>query len=168
MKLEPICGLSEAMRFALAAAAMIASGAAWGGGSHALSVGARVLSAGNCQFNGAGPSALSFGAIDPSSSSDSTASVDIPYRCNGGSAATVSWSVASDDGLHKSASNTPRLRHVSNPAQYLRYSLYTPAPGASAKNVDLTMTVKGTMAAADFQDALAGNYADTVVLTITP
>ena len=137
--------------------------------SHVLSVGAIVVSAGNCRFNTAGPSALSFGAIDPSSSSNATASVNIDYRCTGGGAApTVVWGVGSNDGLYKTAANAPRMRHAVNPAAFLNYSLNTPMSGTSPKNVNQTLTVTGTVAAADFQNAPAGSYSDTVVLTIAP
>ena len=158
----------KALRFALVLAALTAPGSALPSGSQAISVGAKVLSAGNCQFNNAGASALSFGAVNPSSSSDATAKVDIPYRCNGGAAATVAWSVSSNDGLNKAEPNMPRLRNAASPSHYMRYAIETPPSGASPKNIDLTMTVIGTLAAAEFQNALAGDYTDTIVLTIAP
>src|SRR5438034_1451769 len=160
MTQDPTSGICKALRVAGASAAFVLAGPAWSSGSHPIFVGATVLPAGNCQFSNAGASALSFGSIDPSSAANAVAKVDIPYRCNGGAAATVAWSVSSDGGLYKSAANAPRLRHASNPSRYMRYSLDLPASGSSPRNTDLTMTVTGTLSAAEFQNALAGDYTD--------
>src|SRR5712664_2369637 len=94
----------RAARLAISVALLLAAGGAWAG-SHAIAV----------------------GAIDPASLSDSTASVDIPYRCTGGAAQTLAWSVSSNDGMYRSAPNTPRLRHIADPTRYLPYSLNVPA-----------------------------------------
>jgi spore coat protein U-like protein len=153
----------------LAVAVLLLPGIAAAAGSHVLGISAIVVSAGNCRFNNAGPSALAFGAIDPSSGANSTASVNIDYKCSGGGAApTITWAVTSDDGLYKTAPNSPRMRHTVNAGAYLKYTLNTPLSGTSPKNVNQTLTVTGTVAPADFQNALAGAYADTVVLTIAP
>ena len=138
------------------------------GSQQRLAIGAVVLPAGNCQFTNAGTAALAFGQIDPSSSGNAVARVDIPFRCNGGASPTVAWSVSSDDGLHKAGANAPRLRHATNAAHHMRYSLDVPAPAVAPKNTDLTMTVTGTLAASEFQNAPGGDYRDAIVLTIAP
>jgi hypothetical protein len=61
------------------------------------------------------------------------------YRCAGASASTVSWSVSPDG-----------------------------ARNGSSHLADATVTLAGTGASADVLGKVVGNYADTLVLTITP
>jgi spore coat protein U-like protein len=157
------------LALAACSAMLLASSELRASTTHAIGVSAVVVSAGNCRFDTAGPTALSFGAIDQASSANQTASVGIGFRCTGGGASpTIAWSVTSDDGLYVSGPAAPRMRHAVNPGAYLRYSLNMPASGTSPKNSNQTLTVTGTITPADFQNAAAGAYADTVVLTIAP
>jgi hypothetical protein len=55
------------------------------------------------------------------------------------------------------------------PSEFLPYFLaLNPATGNVPKNTNQTLTVTGTIRRSDFQDAYAGTYTDTVVLTIIP
>ncbi len=138
-------------------------------GSHTLSIGATVVSAGNCRFDTPGPTALAFGGIDPSSVTAATVSANIPYRCNGGGAIpNITWAISSDDGLYETGAGANRMRHAVNLTQFLPYSLNTPASSTVPKNSNQVFTVIATIQPADFQNAIAGAYADTVVLTIAP
>lgn len=136
-------------------------------GSQAVNISAVVLANSNCRFTTASPSALDFGAIDPSSAASATASVTIGYRCNGGSA-IVTWGMTANDGLHPAGPGVQRMRHATDFAQYLPYSLNLPASGTAPRNTNQTLTLTGTVAPAAFQTAIAGSYADAVVLTIAP
>jgi hypothetical protein len=60
------------------------------------------------------------------------------------------------------------MRHAATLTQYLPYSLSLPANGTAPRNTNRTMTLTVTVTPAAFQTAIAGSYADTVVLTITP
>jgi hypothetical protein len=150
----------------LAAGALAVSGAAFAD-VQALGVSATIISANNCRFNDAGPSTLAFGAIDPTSASPATASTGIGFRCTG-SSALATFFVASDDGLYQTGPGQPRMRHNTVTTEFLRYSLNLPATGSVPKNTAQTLTVVGTIAPADFANARAGTFADSVVLTISP
>lgn len=136
-------------------------------GTHTLSIGATVLSKNNCRFTNAGPTVLDFGAIDPSSGVDKTATASMTYRCTG-SNPMATYIVTSNDGLYSTGANAPRMRHGINLATYVPYAINVPQSGTVARNVDQTLTVTGTVLVADFQNALVGAYSDTVVLTISP
>ena len=155
--------IARTLAFALALAGpTIASAATYG-----LTVGATVLSASNCKFRTAAGSVLAFGNIDPSSGVNRVASVNLTIRC-GGSAATASWALTSNDGLYGVGPGQPRMRHAVTPTEYLPFALNTPISGTAPKNVDTVLTITGTITPAQFQNALAGAYADTVVLTLSP
>lgn len=136
-------------------------------GSHSLAIGATIVSGGNCRFNDAGPTALNFGAVDPSSLANATASANIQYRCTG-SSAMVTWAISSNDGLYETGPGAPRMRHTVDPTRFLPYTLNVPASATVPRNTNLNFTAVATIAVADFQNAVAGSYADTVVLTIAP
>ena len=155
--------IARILAFALALAApMVAPAATYG-----VTVGATVLSASNCKFRTAAGSVLAFGNIDPSTGANRTATVNLTIRC-GGSAATASWAITADNGLYGVGPGQPRMRHAVTPAEYLPFTLNTPITGISAKNVDTVVPITGTITPAQFQNALAGNYADTIVLTLSP
>ncbi len=158
MKLAPVLAMS------LLACAVPALAA----GTHTLSVGATVLSAGTCKFDTAGPTALAFGAVDPTLG-NASATATIGYRCTGGGASpNLTWAVGSDDGIYETGPGLPRMRHATNLAQFIRYSLDIPLSGTVPKNTSQTLTVNGTILATDMENALPGNFADTVVLTMSP
>lgn len=133
-----------------------------------LAIGAVIVSAGNCRFDTAGPTALSFGAIDPSSLANATATANIPYRCSGGPNPNLTWSISSNDGLYETGAGAPRMRHTVNLTQYLPYSLNVPASATVPKNSNQVFVVTGTILPADFANAIAGTYTDSVVLTMLP
>ncbi|HEX9391916.1 MAG TPA: spore coat protein U domain-containing protein [Usitatibacteraceae bacterium] len=131
----------------------------------AMGVSATVLSKSNCKFPN-GSIALAFGAIDPSSSSSAIASTSTTFTC-GGTAATATFLITQNGGLNNAGGN--RLQHATVPSAFLPYLLtMTPTTGAVAKSTAQTVTITGTIAPADFKQAVAGNYADIVILTIAP
>ena len=140
--------------------------AAHAAGSHTVTVGAVVLSTHNCKFI-VPTSTLDFGNIDPSSTANVTATVNIQYRCNGG-APTAFWTVSSNDGLHATGIGAPRMRHAVTATEYLPYTLNAPVNGSAPRNTIQSFTLVGTITPAAFGTAIAGNYGDTVVLTIAP
>jgi hypothetical protein len=156
-------------RAAIAFIASFATGIAAAAGTHTLTIGTTIISAGNCQFDTPGPTLMNFGNIDPSSLTNATVTVNIPFRCTGGGAApTITWSVSSDAGLYETGPTSPRLRHAVNLTQFLPYTLNIPASGTVAKNALSNLAVVGTIQVADFAAAMAGAYLDSVVLTMAP
>lgn len=136
-------------------------------GAHVLSVSATVLSKNTCRFQTTGPTALPFGTINPGGTSAVTVNLTLQYRCNG-SEAVASWSVTSDDGLNETGAGQPRMRHGTVPTAFLPYTLTFPVAGTVPRNTVTNMSISATIAPADYANARAGAYADTVVLTIQP
>lgn len=134
---------------------------------YAVAVGATVLSKNNCSFTTAAGSVLNFGNIDPSSASNATASVSLTIRCSG-SGNPVVYSITSNDGLFSTGAGLPRLRNATDITQFMPYTLNVPLSGSTPKNTSTPITITGTITPAGFAGALVGNYADTVVLTVSP
>ena len=88
-------------------------------------------------------------------------------RCQG-SAATASYAITADNGLYGTGPGQPRMRHAVTPTEFLPYTLNTPLTGTAPKNVDTNVVITGTITPAQFQNALAGNFSDTIVLTLLP
>jgi spore coat protein U-like protein len=131
-----------------------------------VSVSATVLSKSVCRFNSR-TVALNFSTIDPGGTGDVTVSSPIGFRC-GGSAPNATFAVISDGGMHGSG-GFPRMQNGANTAEYLPYFLaLNPATGTVPRNTNQTLTITGTIRRSDFQDAYAGTYTDTVMLTILP
>jgi len=136
-----------------------AFGTAYAGDTNTLTVSASVT--GTCKFNSA-TSALAFGALDPSSTGNATAAGATTYWCTKGTVA----STAADNGANYSAPN----RRMTNGTEYIPYSM-TLTGGTqtgAGKGTPLTLSLAGTITNADFINASAGAYADTVTLTVTP
>jgi len=132
-----------------------------------VAVTATVLSKSQCKFNSK-TSTLNFGNLDPANPIDKTTSTSITFRC-GGSAPNATFSITDDDGLYETDPDANRMRHTTISTKYLAYSLtLNPTSGTVPKNTDQTLTITGTVRGVDYQDALAGIYSDTVVISIAP
>ena len=160
-------GRARASRLVAAAAVALSSAGAIAADTYSLAIGATVLSKSNCKFSTAAGATLAFGAIDPSGSTNATASTSLTFSC-AGSAATAAYSISSDDGLYASGPAQPRLRHTVTTTQFMAYTLNTPLSGTTPKNTATTVTITGTITPANYQNALLGNYSDTIVLTLSP
>lgn len=131
--------------------------------TNTLTVSANVV--GTCKFN-SNASTLAFGALDPSLTTNATASTTTSFWCTKG----ASYSLTDDDGLYDTGVNANRMRHAIDATEFIPYTLtYTPTSGTgTGKTTPTTMTIDGTIANAAYVNALAGDYADTVVVTINP
>lgn len=116
---------------------------------------------GNCSFAGAGT--VSF-ALDPASGSDATGTVSAPtFWCTKG----ASYTITDDDGVYESGT-THRLKHATL-TEYIPYSFsYTSAGSGGGKGVTIALDLASSISNADYINASAGSYSDTVTLTITP
>ena len=155
--------VATALLAAAASAMPVASAAA----SSSLTITATVLSSSNCKFRAGSGTSLDFGNIDPSGSTNATASVTLVVRC-AGSANTATFSVTANDRLHSLAAGQRRMRHTVNTTEFLAYSLNTPVSATTPKNVDTNVVVTGTITPAQYANALGGSFADTLVLTLSP
>lgn len=145
----------------LCAAGLLASGAALAADTNTLTVNASVT--GTCKFNSA-TSTLDFGALDPSSTSNATASNTTTYWCTKGSVA----STTAGNGLNYSG--TSRQLVGPSPTDLIPYSLSLTGgtQTGAGKSTPLTLTMNGGINNSNYINATAGSYSDTVTLTITP
>lgn len=116
---------------------------------------------GTCRFNSAN-SSLAF-TLDASSSSDVTATSTTTFWCT----KTTSYTLSKDNGLYNSGGM--RMKH-STLNEYIPYAVaLSPTSGAGAgKSTGITLSISGTVVNANYINASAGSYADTVTLTLTP
>lgn len=154
-------------RGAAALGLLLSAGAALAAGSHSIEVSATVLSKNACRFTNGGPSQLAFGSIDPSAATTVSQTAVTTFRCTG-SDATATYSISSNDGLYASGPGQPRMRHATDPTRYLPYALNVPQSASVPRNTTQTLSIEGTLTPADYADAAAGAYTDSVVLTIEP
>jgi len=120
---------------------------------------------GTCRFNSA-TSTLAFGGLDPGVGGDVNASASTTFWCT----RNASYSITDDDGLHESGVNGNRMEHTTTLGELIPYTFsYTPATGTgNGRTSPITLDISGTVTFANYQNAAVGNYADTVVLSITP
>ena len=120
---------------------------------------------GTCRFNSA-TSTLAFGALDPGSGGDVNASTSTTFWCTKNAA----YSITDDDGLYETGPNANRMRHETTLTEYIPYTFsYTPTSGTgSGVGSPTTLDISGTVTFANYQNVEAGNYEDTVVISITP
>jgi len=145
-------------------------GSAFAAGNAVMNVSATILSNSNCRFRT--PTAnVSFGVLDPLSALNVTATATTAIRCSG-SAPLMVYMITQDSGLNSTGPGMNRMRHATDTTAYLPYSLViSPDSNSFPRETppqDHTVTVTGTVLGADYLTALAGNYADTVTLTINP
>lgn len=152
---------------ALAAALLLPIMPAEASSEHRLDVGATVVSRNVCRFRERGPTAVDFGAIDPSGTADRTVSVNIPFRCQGRDQ-MATYSVTSDGGLAPGANNQPRMQHATQPGEFLPYQVNLPQSATIPRNTEQMLSISATVTPVGYANALVGSYADTITLTINP
>jgi spore coat protein U-like protein len=149
----------------IVAIAMIAfSGVALAADTNTVTVTANIV--GTCKFNSA-TSTLAFGALDQTLTTDATASNNsTTFWCT----KNTNYAITDDDGLNELVANENRMQNLGTPGEFIKYSFgYGPATGAGGgKTSPITLTMNGTVNNIDYVNAAAGNYQDTVVLTIIP
>jgi spore coat protein U-like protein len=116
---------------------------------------------GTCKFNSGGT--LSF-TLDPSTGGNVNGTVSQPaFWCTKGATYTIS----DDDGLNASGT-THRIKHATL-SEYIPYSFtYTATGTGTGKSSAITMNIASNVLEADYINASAGSYADTVTMSITP
>jgi spore coat protein U-like protein len=135
--------------------------------SAVVNVSATILSKSNCKFRSAS-AVLDFGNLDPSNPVVVNTSTTIDFICRG-SAPIATFLISDDDGLHETGVDANRMQHTAQPAEYIAYAFtYNPITDTVPKNADQILTITGTIQGADYQTAVPGVYADSVVLTLNP
>ncbi len=143
-------------------------------GTASLSVTATVLSNSTCSFT-SGTSTLNFGTLNPANNTNASATTTIDFRCWGNWGnwlGNITFYISDDDGLHRAGPDAPRMQNTSHPAEFLPYNIsLSPASGTISFLggwFGQTLTVTGTVTAANYRDAYVGDYSDTVRITIQP
>lgn len=146
---------------AVMAIAIIAmAGVAMASGTATVSVSATVV--GICKFRSGG--SVTF-TLDPSVGGDVTGNVTQPqFWCT----KKANYTITDDGGLYDSQGSGYRMKHESE-EEYIPYTFtYTASGTGQGRNNPITMNIASTVLGSDYIDKPAGNYADTVTLTINP
>lgn len=146
--------LATALTFVLAMGTV-----ALAGDTATVNVSATVV--GTCKFITGG--SVSF-TLDPSTGGDVNGTVVQPtFWCTKG----TSYTISDDNGLHESGT-THRMKH-SIQEEYIPYTFtYTATGTGMGPSSPMTMNISSKVYASDYLNASAGDYSDTVTLTITP
>lgn len=130
-------------------------------GSNTLTVSANVM--GTCKFSSAS-STLGFGGLDPTVGTNVSATSTTQFWCTKG---VTLDAITADNGAHFAAS-----RNMQDPVSLdlipYTLSLTKDANPNTGPLAPRTLTISGTVLGIDYTSKTAGNYSDTVVLTITP
>lgn len=155
--------MRKSMVFFIALAVLAACGAAWGADSNTLTVRAHVK--GTCKFSTA-TSTLDFGQLDPSIPAPVNMSTTTGFWCTKG--LTTQIALAADFSVN--AVGTTRRMKDSTGLEFIPYSLTLLPDSGTNQGPDIprTLTISGTVLAADYIGKSEGDYSDTVVLTFTP
>lgn len=136
-----------------------------------LAVSATVMARTGCLFLNSSNPVLAFGVIDQAAPSPGnvTASTQVTVRCRGNF--WVNWSLSLNDGVNPSGTGARRLRHATLPTELMPYTLTaTPTSGSWLlfwAGRQATINISGTIMPADYLPVAAGDYSDTVTLTLS-
>jgi len=120
---------------------------------------------GTCKFLSS-TSTLAFGSLDPSSGSDVNASTTVQFWCT----KNANYSIIDDNGSNEETGSDVHRMKGPGTNNYIPYTFeYTPTSGqGNGRTNPIDLKISGTVKFTDYQNAVAGDYSDTVVLTITP
>ena len=154
--------MRKSMTVFIALALLAAGGAAWAADTNTLTVTASV--AGTCRFTGTKTSTLDFGALDPATPVLVNGSGTTQFWCTKG---VMTDAVTAGNGANYFGTS----RRMAGPGgDFIPYSLnLTPDTNSNAgPATPRTLTIGGTVLAADYTGVSSGSYSDTVTLTINP
>jgi hypothetical protein len=146
-----------------AAICLLGVSIAYAGNTNILTVSASVTP--SCNFS-AGTSALSFGALDPTSSSNASATVDLSAWCTKGTTAAVTMTGTGGSNVSGVYDGT-----MVNGADNLPYHIALVGDvfvGAGKTATPSKVTVNGSILNTNYVNLPAVSYSDTVTFTITP
>lgn len=105
---------------------------------------------------------LDFGSLNSLTGGQASGDVDVTVQCTNGTDYTLAG------GGGNSGDPTARyMEHETDATQTIAYTLTIPT-GGTADGSAQTVNISGTIDEADYQWKKAGNYEDTVVLTVSP
>ena len=164
----PLTGFKKkAILFFIVTAFVIAFPATGHSATGTISVSALVLSMNTCSISTNNIN-LDVGALDPENPADINVGSSIDFSCNG-NAGPTNITVTDDDGMYETGIDSNRMRHMKVLTEFIPYSLtITPPAGAIPLGVGQSLGVTLFISGADYRNAFAGSYEDTVVVTIVP
>lgn len=132
-----------------------------------VGVSAVVRAANECVVS-SGRVELDFGTLDPENPVDMERSSSIDLRCAGNAGAVV-YMLSDDGGLNGAGDTQKRMIHLDAPGEYIPYRIsFSPRAGVVESDARLRLDISGILRGSDYRDVYAGNYEDSVTLTITP
>ena len=82
---------------------------------------------------------------------------------------SATFAISDDSGLNSTGVGAYRMQHAVTATAFLSYSVgYSPQTATIAKNTNQTITVTGTVTPTQYGNAIAGNFTDTVTVTVSP
>ena len=154
--------MRKSMTVFIVLAVLAAGGAAWASDTNTLTVNASVV--GTCKFSAA-TSTLNFGALDPSTPVAVNGSAAPQFWCTKG---VTTDAVSSGTGLHLTGGKNAMQDPVSLDVIPYTLSLTKNALPNTGPAAPRTLTIAGNILGADYTGKSAGNYADTVTISINP
>ena len=140
------------------------AGAAWAAPPFDTTVTVTANVQGTCRFTSSGT--VSF-VLDPATGGVVNGTVSNPtFWCTRG----LDYTITDDDGLYETGVGERQMEHTDSLiTEYIPYSFsYATAGTGNGANNPTTLVITASVAAVDYMDATAGNYSDTVTLTINP
>jgi spore coat protein U-like protein len=171
-----LTGLAFVALFGVALQGLISTPQGLAGDNAIVNVSANVV--GTCKFNSGAN--LNF-TLDPSSTSDATATASLTFWCTKG----ATYTITDNNGANADTSTSPptqRMKHT-DLTEYIPYKFCykSGSPPASCtsdttsdsgtgngKNNSITLYFLGVVKNNDYIDASAGSYSDMVTMTISP
>jgi spore coat protein U-like protein len=157
MKMKKLLGLAMVLGLVLL------TGVAFAADTNTLTVQASVL--GTCKFVAPKTSTLDFGSLDPSVGNNVNASTTTQFWCTKGVTTDV---VSAGNGSHYSGGTRNMLDAVST--DLIPYTLTLAKDGNpnAGPTSPRTLTISGQVLGTDYVGKSAGNYSDTVIISINP
>lgn len=154
--------MRKGMALLVVAVSLAAAGAAWAADSNTLTVQASVV--GTCKFVST-TSTLNFGALDPSVGTDVNGSTTTQFWCTKG---VTTDSITAGQGLNFSGGQNRMMDPVSG--EFIPYTLTLTKDGLlnGGPAAPRTLTIAGNVLGTDYTGKSAGNYSDTVTISINP
>lgn len=141
---------------------LLLSGTALAAGTNTLTVNASVT--GTCKFVST-TSTLNFGALDPSVGTTVNGSTTTQFWCTKG---TTTDAVSADNGVNYAGGKRNMKDAGSGDVIPYTLTLTKDANPNAGPATPRTLTIDGQILGPDYTGKTAANYADTVVLSITP
>lgn len=131
-------------------------------GAETASVGVSAKVLGTCKFDSSANAV--FPDLDPMAPAAQTAQGSVTFWCTSG----TSYTLAANNGAN--ASGTQKRMKGPGATDFINYTLdlASTAGTGSGKSTSIKVDADASLTGAAYQDAVAGNYSDTVTVTINP